>query len=106
LERGQVARLTVQYTAFCSGLGDLRANLWFSDEGGKTLATKAVILRCGDSAQLDLPGENAPRRLLVARLDLRALNEVEPVATVEVITLGAPGRESGVKYVLRGQVKE
>jgi hypothetical protein len=106
LAHDQVARLTVQHKAFCSGLADLRASLLFADESGRALAKKEVVLRCGESAQLDMRGEGAPTRLLAARLDFRAPKSVEPVAAVEVITLGAPGRESSVKYALRGQAED
>jgi hypothetical protein len=99
LEPDQIARLTLR-PAFCAGFGNLRATLLFSDERGNTLARKEVALRCGDSAQLDIPGEKAAKRLLRGQVDLGAPKAVQPVAALEVITLGGPGRESGVKYSL------
>jgi len=101
LQPRQIARLTVRHTWFCAGGESLHVALAFSDQLGNTVARKEAILRCGDSAQLDVAAETSPAVPLKATVDLRPRPAHPPQVEVEVLTTVGPWGEEKVVYVLK-----
>lgn len=100
LSRQQVARLTVRHIRFCAGGENLNATLAFTDKLGRTVVNKQTRLRCGDSVQLPLYGEQAPQGPLTARVQYQPHLTIPPEGSVEVISATGLEQETSVVHVL------